>query len=149
MRPFADLPRGGLLRETAREIENLRFALVHSRELTERHELVEHRLDRRNIYLPSFNDNIILADEELRRRIESIDGFPETLASKIRHVVLAHHGRKEWGSPVEPMFPEALAVHEADDLDAKLDNMITKRNEAITEDDWIWDSRHARLIYLR
>jgi 3'-5' exoribonuclease len=93
--------------------------------------------------------HIILADEELRRRMESIDGFPETLGSKIRHIVLAHHGRKEWGSPVEPMFPEALAVHEADDLDAKLDNMITKRNEAVTEDDWIWDSRHARLIYLR
>ena len=93
--------------------------------------------------------HIILADQELRERIASIEGFPETLGSKIRHIVLAHHGRKEWGSPVEPMFPEALAVHEADDLDAKLDNMITKRNEAITEDDWIWDSRHSRLIYLR
>ncbi len=93
--------------------------------------------------------HIILADEELRTRMASIDGFPEVLGSKIRHIVLAHHGRKEWGSPVEPMFPEALAVHEADDLDAKLDNMITKRNEAATEDDWIWDSRHSRLIYLR
>jgi len=93
--------------------------------------------------------HIILADEELRRRIEIVEGFPEVLSSKLRHIVLAHHGRKEWGSPVEPMFPEALAVHEADDLDAKLDNMITRRNEAVTEDDWIWDSRHGRLIYLR
>jgi hypothetical protein len=47
------------------------------------------------------------------------------------------------------MFPEALAVHEADDIDAKLDNMITKREEAVTEDDWIWDGRHNRLIYLK
>ena len=93
--------------------------------------------------------HIILADEELRKRIERIEGFPEALGSKIRHIVLSHHGRKEWGSPVEPMFPEALAVHEADDLDAKLDNMITKRNEAVTEDDWIWDPRHSRLIFLR
>jgi len=93
--------------------------------------------------------HIILADEELRDKIASIAGFPEELAAKVRHIVLSHHGRKEWGSPVEPMFPEALAVHEADDLDAKLDNMITKRNEAVTEDDWIWDQRHGRLIYLR
>ncbi len=93
--------------------------------------------------------HIILGDQVLRDRIAAIEGFPEGLASKIRHIVLSHHGRKEWGSPVEPMFPEALAVHEADDLDAKLDNMITKRNEAVTEDDWIWDSRHSRLIFLR
>lgn len=93
--------------------------------------------------------HIILGDQELMARIAGIDGFPELLSSKIRHILLSHHGKKEWGSPVEPMFPEALAVHEADDIDAKLDNMITKREEAVTEDDWIWDARHGRLIYLK
>jgi len=93
--------------------------------------------------------HIILGDQELMARIAGIDGFPELLSSKIRHILLSHHGKKEWGSPVEPMFPEALAVHEADDIDAKLDNMITKREEAVTEDDWIWDGRHSRLIYLK
>lgn len=93
--------------------------------------------------------HIILGDHELMRRISEIEGFPELTASKLRHILLAHHGKKEWGSPVEPLFPEALAVHEADDLDAKLDNMITKRKEASTDDDWFWDGRHNRLIYLR
>ena len=50
---------------------------------------------------------------------------------------------------MEPMLPEALAVHESDDIDAKLDYMIAKRTDAVTEDDWIWDSRLGRLIYLR
>ena len=68
---------------------------------------------------------------------------------KLRHIVLAHHGRKEWGSPVEPMMPEALLVHHADDLDAKLDYMVMRRDEAVTEDDWTWDRRLSRLIYLR
>jgi hypothetical protein len=27
--------------------------------------------------------------------------------------------------------------------------MITKREEAMTEDAWIWDQRHGRLIYLK
>lgn len=93
--------------------------------------------------------HIILGDQELTARISEIDGFPVDLASKLRHVLLAHHGRKDWGSPVEPMLPEALAVHEADDLDAKLDYMIAKRSGASTEDDWIWDSRLGRLIYLK
>jgi len=93
--------------------------------------------------------HIIIGDHELVDRIAGIEGFPGGLASKLRHILLSHHGKKEWGSPVEPMFPEALAVHEADDLDAKLDNMITKREEAVTEDDWIWDPRHSRLIFLK
>ncbi len=93
--------------------------------------------------------HIMLGDQELLAHIAKIPDFPELTASKLRHILLAHHGKKEWGSPVEPMFPEALAVHEADDLDAKLDNMIAKRENAVTEDDWIWDPRHARLIYLK
>jgi len=93
--------------------------------------------------------HVILGDQELRARASGIEGFPETLMSKLRHMLLSHHGRKEWGSPVEPMFPEALLVHEADDLDAKLDNMISRREEAVTEDDWTWDQRHGRFIYLK
>jgi len=127
-----DLVIAGALLHDIGKIEG--FKVTSNISATERGNLVGH---------------IILADEELRKRIERIEGFPEALGSKIRHIVLSHHGRKEWGSPVEPMFPEALAVHEADDLDAKLDNMITKRNEAVTEDDWIWDPRHSRLIFLR
>jgi 3'-5' exoribonuclease len=93
--------------------------------------------------------HIMLGDQELLAHIAKIPAFPELTASKLRHILLAHHGKKEWGSPVEPMFPEALAVHEADDLDAKLDNMIAKRENAVTEDDWIWDQRYGRLIYLK
>ena len=93
--------------------------------------------------------HVILGDQEVLSHIKQISGFPAQLTSKLRHILLAHHGKREWGSPVEPMFPEALLVHEADDLDAKLDNMITRREEAMTEDDWIWDSRHGRLIYLK
>jgi len=93
--------------------------------------------------------HLILGDQQLMSQIRELGGIPDDLSQKLRHILLAHHGRKEWGSPVEPMTPEALAVHEADDLDAKLDYMISKRRDAETEDDWIWDSRLGRLIYLR
>lgn len=37
----------------------------------------------------------------------------------VTHCLLAHHGRKEWGSPVEPQTLEALLLHQADMLSAK------------------------------
>lgn len=93
--------------------------------------------------------HIVIGDELLRERIRSIDGFPDDLALKLRHIQASHHGKREWGSPVEPMMPEALLVHQADDMDAKLNYMVAKRADAVTHDDWIWDRRLSRLIYLR
>lgn len=37
----------------------------------------------------------------------------------LRHVVLSHHGKQEWGSPVFPQTPEAVVVHSIDMLDAR------------------------------
>lgn len=93
--------------------------------------------------------HIAIGDEELWRRIDRMEGFPRDISLKLRHLLLSHHGRREWGSPVEPMTPEALAIHEADDTDAKVDYMIARRRDAVTDDDWIWDSRLGRLIYLK
>lgn len=36
----------------------------------------------------------------------------------INHMILSHHGRLEWGSPVEPKTPEAYALHASDMLSA-------------------------------
>lgn len=37
----------------------------------------------------------------------------------ISHIILSHHGRKEWGSPVEPETTEAYIVHYADMLSSR------------------------------
>ena len=67
--------------------------------------------------------------------------LPEDLKLKVVHMVLASHGMPEYGSPKKPQFPEALALNFADDLDAKLEQMIKLRDEANTEDPWIYDKR--------
>lgn len=41
-------------------------------------------------------------------------GVEQEMIDRVGHVILAHHGRKEWGSPVEPQTPEAWVVHSAD-----------------------------------
>ncbi len=38
----------------------------------------------------------------------------------LRHVILAHHGLREYGSPVEPELLEAEVLHRLDELDASI-----------------------------
>jgi 3'-5' exoribonuclease len=43
---------------------------------------------------------------------------------RLEHLIIAHQGRHEWGSPKLPMTPEAMLVHAADDIDAKYQMMV-------------------------
>ena len=38
----------------------------------------------------------------------------------MQHMLIAHHGQYEFGSPKLPMFREALMLHYLDDLDSKM-----------------------------
>ena len=57
---------------------------------------------------------------------------PETLL-RLEHVVISHQRLPEWGAPKPPMTPEALIVHYADDLDAKLQMMVCALKEDATD----------------
>ncbi|MDD2431011.1 MAG: HD domain-containing protein [Firmicutes bacterium] len=63
------------------------------------------------------NGHMQLGIEMLLPYLEELD--PVDKAS-IKHIILAHHGKKEWGSPVVPQTPEAFAVFLADYTSAKL-----------------------------
>jgi 3'-5' exoribonuclease len=41
------------------------------------------------------------------------------------HLILSHHGTHEFGSPVLPKTPEAMALHHVDNIDAKLEMFAT------------------------
>lgn len=49
-----------------------------------------------------------------------IEDFPPDLLNILFHLILSHHGEYEWGSPVKPGIPEAIALHHLDNLDAKV-----------------------------
>jgi 3'-5' exoribonuclease len=52
--------------------------------------------------------------------------FPQPLRLLVEHMLLAHHGKLEFGSPKLPMTPEAMLLSALDDLEAKFQ---TLRNE--------------------
>ncbi len=62
--------------------------------------------------------------------------FPPQIELALKHIILAHHGKYEFGSPKLPATPEAIAVHYLDNLDAKLFqylNEIEKDTDASSE----------------
>ena len=50
-------------------------------------------------------------------------GSPAETSLLLQHMVLAHHGRPEWGSPMPARFPEAEVLATLDLLDARLFEM--------------------------
>lgn len=64
------------------------------------------------------------------RLISEMSAFPDETRRQLLHILLAHHGRYEYGSPRRPKTPEALVVHMVDLLDSKMAGMM----EAINAD---------------
>ncbi len=74
----------------------------------------------------------------VRRTIEDIPGFPAETAEAVLHIVLAHHGLLEHGSPVVPCTREATLVHMIDNLGGRLGSF--DRIERSLEDGQRWST---------
>jgi len=68
---------------------------------------------------------------------ESQRAFPENLLATLQHIIVAHHGKYEFGSPKLPATAEAVMVHYLDNLDAKL-NMVFKAIDTDLDDQSDW-----------
>lgn len=71
--------------------------------------------------------------------------IPEELTTLISHILLAHHGQPDFGSPKFPMFPEAEIVSDIDMLDARMYEMFDALGGVnvgdFTERQWSMDNR--------
>jgi len=73
--------------------------------------------------------HIIIGVEMVTLEVAKIKNFPHELASLIKHLIISHHGEYEFGSPKLPSTTEAMLLHFADNVDAKLktiENIIEK-----------------------
>lgn len=59
-----------------------------------------------------------------RRVIAAQVPFTTSQRDEMLHFILSHHGALEFGSPVQPMTPEAEIVHWADESSAKATDML-------------------------
>jgi len=75
--------------------------------------------------------HIVLIDEQIVKACQQlkIDDQAESVLI-LRHMILAHHGLLEYGSPVRPHVMEAEILHELDELDASIQMMQTSIEHA-------------------
>lgn len=72
--------------------------------------------------------HLVMGVELMDRKIRELESkpgrlpgaFPIEKALLVKHVILAHHGILEYGSPKRPKCLEALLVHMVDDMDSKV-----------------------------
>lgn len=68
--------------------------------------------------------HIVLVDQEITSACAELKIETDTEdVLMLRHVILAHHGQLEYGSPVRPQVKEAEIIHYLDQLDAKINMM--------------------------
>lgn len=139
--------KGGLDRHT-REVIELMFASNKTLNLNlNRIEIVlaglYHDLGKIWDYDFDHEDNVIRKDhskyvyhitrsgiefEKICDQVVAEKSLPDVVFSReeVLHAILAHHGQKEWGSPVTPKTKLAWLIHLCDMISARMDDGHTK-----------------------
>jgi 3'-5' exoribonuclease len=106
--------------------------------------LEELEYDRSTSYTREGNlvGHVTLGAMMVRAAIAAIPDFPDVLRTQVEHLIVSHHGHKEFGAPVEPMTIEAMILSAADDLDARINQV----RQALAEDgEGEFTAYHSRL----
>jgi 3'-5' exoribonuclease len=93
--------------------------------------------------------HVVIGAEQVAQAVTSIPGFPNSRAMQLHHLILAHHGRFEWGSPRRPKTLEAVALHHLENLDGQV-NRFRSLIEAARLSGRTWteyDSLLERALY--
>ncbi len=87
--------------------------------------------------------HIVIGLQMLEEKIKHVNGFPEEQALLLKHLIVSHHGTKEFGSPEPPKTVEALLLNYIDEIDSKVNGI---RDFMATEDpNESWTSYHKIL----
>ena len=130
-----DLLISGAILHDIGKIEEYRLDSL-SFEFTDRGKLVGH---------------ISIGKEMLDEKIAGLPDFPDALKLEIEHMILTHHGMREWGSPEIPKTIHAFTLFHADLVSARLNQFVTVMEKHVPESgDWTeWDRFLERSIFVR
>ncbi len=87
--------------------------------------------------------HIVIGVEMLEAKIAAINDFPEDLRLVLKHMIVSHHGTRDFGSPEPPMTLESVILHYLDQLDAKVTAVRTFMESE--DPDAAWTSYHRVL----
>jgi 3'-5' exoribonuclease len=79
--------------------------------------------------------HILIGIQLVTREAERVPNLPEDRLLLLQHLIASHQGKPEWDSPKVPQLIEAMILHYADDLDAKL-NQASALLSRVPAGDW-------------
>lgn len=79
----------------------------------------------------------------LQEKLLPMRGFPAELRILLQHMVLSHHGSLEFGSPVKPATPEAIALHHIENTDDQMNHLYCLFKDSPPENLW---SAHDKVL---
>jgi 3'-5' exoribonuclease len=83
-------------------------------------------------------------------KIKLIKDFPKDLEKRLLHIILAHHGHKEFGSPKRPKTLEAFIVYHVDHMDADIGGFNFILESSDSEAQWSeYLKNYERSVYLK
>lgn len=92
--------------------------------------------------------HLVMGVEFLDKMMNEIPNFPSHLRLLLKHIILAHHGEYEFGSPKRPKLLEAMIVHYVDDLDSKVNAIQGLIETDETPGDWTsYSKMYERFFY--
>ncbi len=98
-------------------------AILHDIGKIETYEYKTERIDINN--KGTLLDHIFIGACFVKEKMNALNISEKTKIS-VLHLILSHHGDIElgWGSAVNPKIPEAIALHQADDMSAKISKSL-------------------------
>ncbi len=95
--------------------------------------------------------HISIGKEMLDQRIFQIKDFPEQLKLELEHMIIAHHGLREWGSPEVPKTIHAFALFHADLVSGRLNQFIRIMDKHSPDSGYWseWDRFLERSVYVK
>ena len=87
--------------------------------------------------------HIVIGLSMLDEKLKQVPDFPETQAQLLKHMIISHHGAREFGSPEPPKTIEAVLLNFIDEMDSRVNSI----REYVAKDpsDGSWTPYHRLL----
>lgn len=64
--------------------------------------------------------HIVIGVQMVEDKIRSLNGFSSELATMVKHMIVSHHGARDFGSPEPPKTIEAVLLNYVDEIDSRV-----------------------------
>jgi len=87
--------------------------------------------------------HIVIGLSMLDEKMEQVPDFPVDQAHLLKHMIVSHHGAREFGSPEPPKTIEAVLLNDIDEMDSRVNSI----REYVAKDpsDGAWTPYHRLL----